>query len=176
MNVVFFFFFVSIFCFGARTTEYECWFYTLTCKIQDGNRVLYANVNFHVPGTVKLKPTQSLQLHKGPVLFWVPKLYSILMPTTMNLFVLTLVVCHRMNLNKWDLLPQMTNSVLEPQAFFLCGKLYYFSGHEENKPRAMAYKPTLNTWESLLNPQTFPVLRIVIYSQQLTVILLISKS
>ena len=78
------------------------------------------------------------------------------MPTTMKLFVLTLLVCHRMNLNKWDLLPQMPNSVLIPQAFFLCGKLYYFSGHEENKPRAMAYKPTLNTWESLPEPPNLP--------------------
>ena len=62
---------------------------------------------------------------------------------------------------KWDLLPQLLNSVLEPQAFFLCGKLYCLGDHEENKPWAMApwamaYKPTLNTWESLPEPPSRP--------------------
>ena len=61
------------------------------------------------------------------------------------------------NESKWDLLPQLPNStVLEPQAFFLCGKLYCLGGHEENKPWAMAYKPTLNTWESLPEPPSRP--------------------
>ena len=57
---------------------------------------------------------------------------------------------------KWDLLPQLPNSVLEPQAFFLCGKLYCLGGHEENKPWAMACKSTLNTWESLTEPPSRP--------------------
>lgn len=50
----------------------------------------------------------------------------------------------------------MPNSVLEPQAFSLCGKLYCLGGHEENEPRAMAYKLTLNTWESLPDPPNTP--------------------
>ena len=84
-----------------------------------------------------------------------------------------------MNLNKWDLLPQMPNSVLEPQAFFLCGKLYCLSGHEENKPRAVAYKPTLNTWESLPEPPNLPSSQnrdLFSAAYRVTVILLISKS
>ena len=60
------------------------------------------------------------------------------------------------NESKWDLLPQLPYCVLEPQAFFLCGKLYCLGGHEENKPWAMAYKPTLNTWESLPEPPNRP--------------------
>ena len=50
----------------------------------------------------------------------------------------------------------MPNSVLEPQAFFLCGKLYCLGGHEENKPWAIAYKPTLYTCESLPEPPNRP--------------------
>ena len=65
------------------------------------------------------------------------------------------------NESKWELLPQMPNSVLEPQAFFLCGKLYCLGGHEENKPWAMApwamaCKPTLKTGESLPEHPSHP--------------------
>ena len=44
MNVGFLFCF--LFCFGARTIKYKCWFYTLACKIQDGNIILYAKLIF----------------------------------------------------------------------------------------------------------------------------------
>lgn len=42
-----------VFSFGARTIKYKCWFYTLACKIQDGDRILYTKINFHAQGKLK---------------------------------------------------------------------------------------------------------------------------